>query len=181
MNPMLSNLDTAAVCQVLIHPNNGVPKIWIAVASAVNTTRAWRVWGSLKRGSLQVRESSWNELVADVIPAKRAKGYLEISPFQSAQPRWIEVQQLVAAYQHGKPFLSIEGFQLGQAADRSVPDCDLEIALRKAIPDVLPTDGNPFRLASAEMAVEAMPSTRVLGKDELLNGVIASNGRSYAW
>jgi len=181
MNPMLSNLDTAAVCQVLIHPNNGVPKIWVAVASAVNKTRAWRVWGSLKRGSLQVRESSWHDMVTNVIPAKRAKGYLEISPFQAAQPRWFEVQQLVAAYLHGKPFLRSEGFQLGLLADRRVPDRDLEIALGKTAPGVLATGGNPLGLVSAEEAAEASPSTRVLGKNDLLNGVIASNGRSYAW
>lgn len=181
MNPMLSNLDAAAVCQVLIHPNNGVPKVWIAVASAVNKTRAWRVWGSLKRGSLQVRESSWHDMVTKVMPAKRAKGYVEISPFQSAQLRWFEVQQRVAAYQHGKPFLSIEGIQLGQEADRRVPDRDLEIALRKAAPSVLATGGNSFRLVSAEEPAEARSSTRVLGKDDILNGVIASTGRSYAW
>jgi hypothetical protein len=177
MNPMLSNLDTAAVCRVLIHPNNGVPKVWIAVASTVSKTRAWRVWGSLKRGSLQLRESSWNELMVNVMPAKRAKGYEELS----GQPRWFEVQQLVAAYQHGKPFLSIEGFRLGQEADRMIPDRDLEIALRKAAPGVLATGGNPFRLVSAEEPAEARSSPRVLGKDDILNGAIASTGRSYAW
>jgi hypothetical protein len=177
MNPMLSNLDTAAVCRVLIHPNNGVPKVWIVVASAVSKTRAWRVWGSLKRGSLQARESSWNDMVANVMPAKRAKGYVELS----AQPRWFEVQQLVAAYLHGKPFLSIEGFRLGQEADRMVPDRDLEIALRKAAPGVLATGGNPFSLVSAEEPDEARSSPRVLGKEDILNGVIASTGRSYAW
>ena len=177
MNPMLSNLDTAAVCRVLIHPNNGVPKVWIAVASTVSKTRAWRVWGSLKRGSLQLRESSWNELMVNVMPAKHAKGYEELS----GQPRWFEVQQLVAAYQHGKPFLSIEGFRLGQEADRMIPDRDLEIALRKAAPGVLATGGNPFRLVSAEEPAEARSSPRVLGKDDILNGVIASTGRSYAW
>ena len=177
MNPMLSNLDTAAACRVLIHPNNGVPKIWIAVASAVSKTSAWRVWGSLKRGSLQARESSWNDMVANVMPAKRAKGYVELS----AQPRWFEVQQLVAAYLHGKPFLSIEGFRLGQEADRMVPDRDLEIALRKAAPGVLATGGNPFRVVSAEEFIVARSSTRVLGKDDILNGVIESTRRSYAW
>jgi hypothetical protein len=177
MNPMLSNLDTAAVCRVLIHPNNGVPKVWIVVASAVSKTRAWRVWGSLKRGSLQARESSWNDMVANVMPAKRAKGYVELA----AQPRWFEAQQLVAAYLHGKPFLSIEGFRLGQEADRMVPDRDLEIALRKAAPGVLATGGNPFSLVSAEEPAEARSSPRVLGKEDILNGVIASTGRSYAW
>jgi hypothetical protein len=177
MNPMLSNLDTAAACRVLIHPNNGIPKIWIAVASAVSKTIAWRVWGSLKRGSLQARESSWNDMVANVMPAKRAKGYVELS----AQSRWFEVQQLVAAYLHGKPFLSIEGFRVGQEADGMVPDRDLEIALRKAAPGVLATGGNPFRLVSAEETVVAGSSTRVLGKDDILNGVIESTGRSYAW
>ncbi len=177
MNPMMFNLDTAAVCRVLIHPNNGVPKVWIAVASTVSKTRAWRAWGSLKRGSLQLRESSWNELMVNVMPAKRAKGYEELS----GQPRWFEVQQLVAAYQHGKPFLSIEGFRLGQEADRMIPDRDLEIALRKAAPGVLATGGNPFRLVSAEEPAEARSSPRVLGKDDILNGVIASTGRSYAW
>jgi hypothetical protein len=74
MNPMLSNLDTAAVCRVLIHPNNGVPKVWIAVASTVSKTRAWRVWGSLKRGSLQLRESSWNEMMAERDTGKTRQG-----------------------------------------------------------------------------------------------------------
>jgi hypothetical protein len=177
MNPMLSNLDTAAACRVLIHPNNGVPKVWIAVANVVKQPQAYRLWGSLKRGSLQARESSWNDMVANVMPAKRAKGYMELS----AQPRWFEVQQLVSAYLHGKPFLSIEGFRMGQEADRMVPDRDLEIALRKAAPGVLATGGNPFRLVSAEEPAEARSSPRVLGKEDILNGVIASTGRSYAW
>jgi hypothetical protein len=116
-------------------------------------------------------------MVADVIPAKLAKGYVELS----GQPRWFEVQQLVAAYLHGKPFLSIEGFRLGQEADRRVSDRDLEIALRKAAPGVLATGGNPFRLVSAEEPAEVRPSPRVLGKEDILNGVIASTGRSYAW
>ncbi len=177
MNPMLSNLDTAAVCRVLIHPNNGVPKVWIAVASTVSKTRAWRVWGSLKRGSLQLRESSWNEMMANVVPAKRAKGYEELS----GQPRWFEVQQLVAAYLHGKPFLSIEGYQLGRDAESLVPDRNLDVALRKTAPGVLATGGNPFRVVSAGAPAEARASTRVLGKDDILKGVTASTGRSYAW
>lgn len=177
MNPMLSNLDTAAVCRVLIHPNNGVPKVWIAVASTARQPQAYRVWGSLKRGSLQGRESSWNEMVADVVPAKRAKGYEELS----GQPRWFEVQQLVAAYLHGKPFMSVEGYQLGREAESLVPDHNLDVALRRTAPGVLATGGNPFRVVSAEVPAEARSSTRVLGKDDILKGVVASTGRSYAW
>jgi len=177
MNPMLSNLDTAAVCRVLIHPNNGVPKVWIAVASTARQPQAYRVWGSLKRGSLQGRESSWNEMVADVVPAKRAKGYEELS----GQPRWFEVQQLVAAYLHGKPFMSVEGYQLGREAESLVPDHNLDVALRRTAPGVLATGGNPFKVVSAEVPAEARSSTRVLGKDDILKGVVASTGRSYAW
>ncbi len=177
MNPMMSNLDTVAVCRMLIHPNNGVPKVWVAVASTVSKTRAWRVWGSLKRGSLQLRESSWNEMMANVVPAKRAKGYVELS----GQPRWFEVQQLVAAYLYGKPFLSIEGYQLGRDAESLVPDRNLDVALRKTAPGVLATGGNPFRVVSAGAPAEARASTRVLGKDDILKGVVASTGRSYAW
>jgi len=174
MNPMMSNLDTAAVCRVLIHPNNGVPKVWIAVASTVSKTKAWRAWGSLKRGSLQLRESSWNEMMANVIPAKRAKGYEELS----GQPRWFEVQQLVAAYLHGKPFMSVEGYQLGREAESLVPDHNLDVALRRTAPGVLATGGNPFKVVSAELPAS---STRVLGKGDILKGVTASTGRSYAW
>ena len=177
MNPMLSNLATAAVCRVLIHPNNGVPKIWIAVASTVSKTRAWRAWGSLKRGSLQLRESSWNELVADVVPAKRGKGYEELS----GQPRWFEVQQLVAAYLHGKPFMSVEGYQLGREAESLVPDHNLDVALRRTAPGVLGTGGNPFKVVSAEMPAEARSSRRMLGKDDILKAVAAPTERSYAW
>ncbi len=171
MNPMLSNLDSAATCRVLIHPNDGVPKVWIAVASTVSKTRAWRVWGSLKRGSLQGRESSWNELVADVMPAKRIKGYREIS----GQPRWFEVQQLVAAYRDGKPFLSFEGYQLGRQVDNVVPDRHLQVALFITAPSVLvPAGGNP-------QANPSVPPARVMGKDDLLKGIAASTGRPYAW
>ena len=177
MNPMLSNLDPAAVCRVFIHFNNGVPKIWLVVASVVSKTRAWRIWGSLKRGSLQSRESSWNELVTEVMPTKRAKGYLEIS----GQPSWFEVQQLVAAYRDGKPFLSIEGHRLGQVADNLVhnvcQDSNLQAALRKTR---LASTG--FNLAQGGQVKElaAVSPARVLGKDDLLN-VTASTGRSYAW
>lgn len=177
MNPMLSNLDTAAACRVLIHPNNGVPKIWVAVASTVRQPRAYRVWGSLKRGSLQALESSWNEMLANVMPAKRAKGYEELA----GNPRWSDVQQLVAAYLYGKPFLSIEGYQLGREADGVVSDRNLEIALRKTAPGALAAGGNPFRVVSAEEPPEAQSSRRVLGKDDILKGVTASTGRSYAW
>jgi len=177
MNPMLSNLDTAAVCRVLIHPNNGVPKVWIAVASTAKQSQAYRVWGSLKRGSLQARESSWNDMVANVMPAKLAKGYEELA----GNPRWFDVQQLVGAYLHGKPFLSIEGYRLGRDADGVVPDGNLEIALRKTAPGVLAAGGNPFRVVSAEEPAEARSSRRVLGKEDILKGATASTGRSYAW
>lgn len=177
MNFMSANTDPAAVCRVLIHPNNGVPKVWIAVASTARQPQAYRVWGSLKRGSLQARESTWNDMVANVMPAKRAKGYEEIA----VNPRWLDVQQLVGAYLHGKPFLSIEGYRLGRDADGVVPDGNLEIALRKTAPGVLAAGGNPFRVVSAEEPAEARSSRRVLGKDDILNGVTASTGRSYAW
>jgi len=171
MNSMLSNLDTAAVCRVLIHPNNGVPKVWIAVASTARQPQAYRVWGSLKRGSLQGRESSWNEMVADVIPAKRVKGYREIS----GQPQWFEAQQLVAAYRDGKPFLSFEGYQLGREGDNVVPDRHLQVALFRTTPGVLVSDGG------RSQATTSVPPARVMGKDEILKGVSASTGRPYAW
>jgi len=116
-------------------------------------------------------------MVADVVPAKRAKGYEELS----GQPRWFEVQQLVAAYLHGKPFMSVEGYQLGREAESLVPDHNLDVALRRTAPGVLATGGNPFKVVSAEVPAEARSSTRVLGKDDILKGVVASTGRSYAW
>ena len=177
MNFMSANTDPSAVCRVLIHPNNGVPKVWIAVASTTRQSQACRVWGSLKRGSLQARGSSWHDMVSEVMPAKRAKGYQELS----GQPRWFEVQQLVAAYLHGKPFLSTEGYQLGREAESLVPDRNLDVALRRTAPGVLATGGNPFKVVSAEVPAEARSSTRVLGKDDILKGVTASTGRSYAW
>ena len=173
MNFMSANVDPAAVCRVLIHPNNGVPKVWVAVASTARQSQAYRVWGSLKRGSLQGRESSWHDLVANVLPAKLAKGYEELS----GQPRWFEVQQVVAAYLHGKPFLSVEGYQLGREADGVVPDRNLEIALRRTAPGVLATGGNPFKVVSAEVPAEARSSTRMLGKDDLLKVVAAQHAR----
>jgi hypothetical protein len=177
MNFMSANTDPSAVCRVLIHPNNGVPKVWIAVASTARQSQSYRVWGSLKRGSLQARESSWSDMVAIVKPAKLAKGYEELA----GNPRWFDVQQLVAAYLHGKPFLSFEGYQLGREAESLVPDRNLEVALRRTAPGVLATGGNPFMVLPAGVPAEARSSTRVLGKDDILKGVTASTGRSYAW
>ena len=176
MNPMLSNLvDPAANCRVLIHFNNGVPKVWIAVGSTVSKTRAWRIWGSLKRGGLQMRESLLMDTVCIAKPKKLADGYREIP----AQPRWFEVQQLVAAYLHGKPFLSFEGYQLGRVVDNVVHnvcrDINLQAALFKTSPGVLVSDGG---LSQATISV---PPARVMGKDEILKGVAASTVRPYAW
>ena len=92
--------------------------------------------------------------------------------------QWFEVEQLVTAYRDGKPFLSIEGHRLGRAAENGVPDLNLEAALRKTSPGVLATGGNPFKMVSAEVPAS---STRIMGKDDILNGVTAATGRSYAW
>jgi hypothetical protein len=62
-----------------------------------------------------------------------------------------------------------------------VSDRNLEIALRKTAPGVLAAGGNPFKVVSAEEPPEAQSSRRVLGKDDILKGVTASTGRSYAW
>jgi len=70
---------------------------------------------------------------------------------------------------------------LGREAESLVPDHNLDVALRRTAPGVLATGGNPFRVVSAEVPAEARSSTRMLGKDDILNSVIASTGRSYAW
>jgi len=171
--------DPNVLCQVLIHHNSGVPKIWIAVDNAGSHAMPHRVWGSLKRGGLQARESSLTDNTR-TIQEKLAKGYFGVWVGNSAKHTWFAVEQLVVAFLRGTPFTDADGFQLGRETAKHLADYDLGIALQKtSLAGFHQTAGNPFQVQ--RLRPQAAPPVRVMGKDDILQGVTASIGRSYAW
>jgi hypothetical protein len=171
------NITPSAPCQILVHPNSGVPKVWIAVGSSTSNP-VCRVWGSLKRSGLQAREASWSDLLNNVVPSKRNSGYITIP----GQHSWLAVEQLVSAFLKAKSFISYEGYRLGETVDRHLSDSALTMALRSTpvglrSPSTSHTGGNPFRVVSPEVE-KAIP---VLEKQELLVGDFSPENRPYAW